>query len=220
MSKVNFCSIILGLMFISACSLTSYESARTLGKGNVRIGGGAELQVINSYDFSSFPVSTGLYFGGTYGKTDYLDLSLYSSIVSTEGGFKWQFAGTKTSKFAAAIGFNAGLLSYFPYMRTPLYLSFHPSENFCWFINPSFSFGGLSLLSNDGTGNNILSTNGGRLFSLSSGFQIGKSQRFSIGLSYLKPINSKIQYDFTGSPLLINRNIQGINLGINYFIYK
>jgi hypothetical protein len=209
--------LILGVFYLTmlvSCSITSYESARTLGKGNVRVGGGVEGQFIktDSYSFdNSYPFALGFYVGGSYGKTDYLDFSLYSNVFVNEGGVKWQFLGSKTSKFAAAVGMNIGLISILPYMRTPVYFSYHPSEKLCWFMNASMNYGGFQAA-------DYGLENAPRTFSLSSGFQFGTRKKFAIGLTYLSSTYNKTgYYPYLGYEYVKPR---GWNLGFNYFLYK
>jgi hypothetical protein len=192
-------------LFFTSCSITNYESARTLGKGKVRVGGSLEGQRITTSGYSEFPLSFGPSFGGTYGKTEVIDFSLYSTILMNEVGMKWQFAGTKTSKFAAASGMIVGLASLIPYVRTPLYFSFHPKDDLSWFLNPSMTYGGVSIYSSDN-----IST-----FSVSTGFQFGTRKRFAIGLTYLKPIEQRYIYDNYPQDF----KSSGFNIGMNYFFY-
>jgi hypothetical protein len=192
-------------LLLTSCSITSYESARTLGKGKVRVGGGLEGQILTTSNFSEFPASLGPSFGGTYGKTEVIDFSLYSTIILNEVGMKWQFAGTKTSKFAVASGMVVGLAVLVPYVRTPLYFSYHPKKDLCWFLNPSMTYGGVSSFS-EGNVNT---------FSVSTGFQFGTRKRFAIGLTYIKPIETRYFYDTFPREY----NNRGFNIGMNYFLY-
>jgi hypothetical protein len=204
MKKILYSIIGCCFLFLMSCSITSYESARTLGKGKVRVGGGIEGQIVTTADYNELPFSFGPSFGGTYGKTEVIDFSLYSTILMNEVGMKWQFAGTKTSKFAAASGMVVGLAGLVPYVRTPLYFSYHPKEDLSWFLNPSMTYGGVSVYSS-----NNIST-----FSVSTGFQFGTHKRFAIGLTYIKPIEHRYYYDYPQ-----DFKSRGFNIGMNYFLY-
>ncbi len=143
-------------MLLSSCvSMSSMQTARTLGKGNTELSlGGSRV----SYDY--FPSETDTINRKTvtgeidwrYGITDKLDIGVKASILGTAGGYaKYQFLGDQESKFAASGGAGLGYLTiesgtdenkskttivdYY----VPLNLSYHPKEWIGIYTSPRYT---------------------------------------------------------------------------------
>ncbi len=145
------CLLFIGLFFSSSCGqLTSLQTAKVVGKGQMTIGAAAMGYGVDD-SISGNEIGTGVFphveVFGRYGLSDNFDMGLkLSSAANLLLDGKFQFLGDGDSPFAMAIG--AGLEyqfngvdnnNEFVYrVHVPVYLSFHPSEEFAVYATPRY----------------------------------------------------------------------------------
>lgn len=147
-------AIICSIMLSSCVSMTSMQTARTLGQGNKEIAvGGSRV----SYEFAStidtFEAKTITgEIDGRYGITDKLDAGFKISIIGTTGGYaKYQFLGDQESTFAGSAGIGLGFLTiesgdgeFAAKSKTtdfsiPLFFSYHPNDWIGIYTSPRYT---------------------------------------------------------------------------------
>ncbi len=144
-------------MLLSSCvSMSSMQTARTLGKGKTELSLGAS-RVSYDYSLSETDSLSQKAFTGEidwrYGITDKLDIGGKASILGTSGAYaKYQFLGDQDSKLAASGGAGVGYLTmdltigegenkiktvdYY----VPLNFSYHPKEWIGIYTSPRYTY--------------------------------------------------------------------------------
>lgn len=160
--KKLFFSIFLSLAFLSSCvSINSLQSGRTIDKGNLEIAGGLTsgeynpnspiLKEVTDYvNYNYVPI---LEASAKYGITENLDFAFKINTTGfMMGQVKYQFLGTKKTLFAGSVGADFGVFPLWviyglldSYVSVPLYLSFHPMDDFCLYVTPRYSYSSLSF---------------------------------------------------------------------------
>jgi len=181
----------LALIMSGCISITSLQSGRTVGKGNVEVAASATYGNYSKYsidweEYNNLPIAE---VGGNFGLNDNLDIGLnINSIFTISSNLKCQFIGNKSSLFASSLGTEAGIsflmignsVLYY-YYSIPLYLSYHPSENISLFITPRY---GKSFIESPGSDNypdfQSIKTNH---FGFSYGFSFGNKNKIVLELS-------------------------------------
>lgn len=201
----------IATLSISCASLSGLQTGRTVGKGNGQLG--LSLNTNKTPDFDTdeedelYFLVPSVEFSGTYGITEKFDLSFKANTLFNVGlDAKVQVVGDQTSQFALSLGGGVGIFGFIAgtgalyNFQIPLYTSFHPSENFTFYVTPRYigqvgtSFGESSDLLNY-TGANM-------------GVLFGKKVQFGLDLGI---------YDFSyngGSNPLVQF---GVGVKFNFF---
>jgi len=141
----NILFVLFVLFSLSCAPLLNLESGRTSGAGNQSIQVNLDAIYVddNDSDLSGlFPVGEVKYNYGVYSKLD-VGISVTSGL-NAQLFTKYQFYGTEDSKLAMAAGLKVGKQitingeSGPTRFYLPLYLSFHPTEKFAFFVNPMY----------------------------------------------------------------------------------
>lgn len=153
---------IIGLAILTSCGqLSSFQTGKTLGKGETTLGASVLGYGVTDPDANGGDIGAGVFpyaeFYGNYGVGEAVDLGLK---VSTGGNLqlsgKYQFVGDAESAFAAAIGggfeLQASNFSENVVFRThlPLYLSYHPSSEDAVYLTPRWAY---QVVTNDNNSN-------------------------------------------------------------------
>ena len=141
-------------MMSSCVSMTSMQTARTLGAGNkeVAVGGNrVAYEFASEVDTFDAKTVTGE-IDVRYGVNDKLDVGLKASIIGTSGAYaKYQFLGDQESQLAASAGVGLGFLTiesgsgeFETKSRTtdfsiPLFFSYHPNEWIGIYTTPRYT---------------------------------------------------------------------------------
>jgi hypothetical protein len=192
--KKIFISILLlsGIaVFLTNCaSLTGFQDGRTVGQNNVELS--ASVNFSQSPDFNDWEEeiendSTNIpnfffpnfEFGGRYGITDKVDISLRLNTNLNLGvGAKVQVLGDQESTAALSLGAEVGtfgLLSGLWNVQVPVYFSLHPRENLAWYLSPRYIYQ-FSSFAGAENGLNYLGGNTGLLF--------GNRHKFGFDIGY------------------------------------
>ncbi len=213
-SKILFYCILvlLSLNLISCLSLSSVQSGKTLGKEKIEgsiVGTMGEYSQISTFGedgIFDYKPSFGLKI--RYGATDKIDFgaNIDQSLV-IGASVKYQFLGNIESRFASSIGFELGF-SFMPiligdinhYLSIPLFLSFHPKDNFVIFLTPRFLYASDFVFASL-TGAEITESKISK-FGNSYGFIFGRKHKIALELSnfnntFFKPTNFSIGYILT-----------------------
>lgn len=149
---MKYLLFILSITLFSSCAqLSSFQTGKTLGKGNNMITVGAigygikgEPGSVIEGDQAIFPHVEIM---GQFGIAERLDLGVkLSSSANLQAYGKYQIAGNMKSKFAASLG--GGFTYQFAgddgtnIFRThlPIYLSYHPGEKQAVYATPRFVY--------------------------------------------------------------------------------
>ncbi len=172
--------------WISCAQLSSFQTAKTVGKENAEIGfaaSGAGFTdfIDNAEDETAvLPV---LEMWGRYGVGENLDVGIkLSTGLSGVFDLKYQFVGDRDSKFAMALGgglgFQGGTLDDFILQgHIPLHMSIHPSPKFGIYLTPRF-------ISQFIIGTASVNYGGG-----SFGLEFGQKVKFMTEFNYYKLLN-------------------------------
>lgn len=142
-------------LFLSSCvSMSSMQTARTLGQGNTEMAIGAstvKYEFVSNEDTLDAKTITGE-IDWRYGITDKLDVGVKASIIGTSGAYaKYQFLGDDESAFAGSGGVGLGFLtiesgsgefktkSKTTDVSVPLYFSYHPNDWFSIYTSPRYT---------------------------------------------------------------------------------
>lgn len=135
------------IIFSNCAQLSSFTTAKSVGKNNAEIGfaasGAGFTDFINNVDDETavLPVFE---FWGRYGVGEKMDLGLkLSTGLSGVFDLKYQFLGDRQSMFAMALGgglgFQGGTLDALLLQgHIPLFISVHPTDKFAIYTNPRF----------------------------------------------------------------------------------
>lgn len=154
---LNKLLLFLAIITISSCGqLSSFQTAKVVGKGKTTLGGAAFAYGVKDDDALGIGLGNVILphveIGARYGLSNSFDMGFKISgggNALLDG--KFQFSGNQTSRFAAAIG--GGLEWQFSDVGTqvfrahlPIYFSFHPNEKSGIYIVPRYAF---QYVSND-----------------------------------------------------------------------
>jgi hypothetical protein len=172
------------IMFVSCAQLSSFQTGRTNGKGNVEAGMAISAsgisQVFDSDTRAVFFVGEVF---GRYGVTENFDLGLkFSTGLSGVMDLKYQVAGDKTSAFAMSVGPGFGFQgaiaeSAVIQLHFPLHMSYHPTERMAVYTSPRYI---SQIITGEGSAN---------YFGTSIGFETGGNARLVLEGSYFHLIN-------------------------------
>lgn len=147
-------SALCSMMLSSCISMSSMQTARTLGQGNTE---GAIGVSRVKYEFVSAEdtISEKSYTGEIdyrYGITDKLDVGVKASLIGTSGAYaKYQFLGDNKSPFAGSVGAGLGFLTiesgqgeFATKSKTtdfsiPLFFSYHPNDWLALYTSPRYT---------------------------------------------------------------------------------
>ncbi len=153
----GFCS-----MMLSSCvSMSSMQTARTLGQGNTEVAVGVSRV---SYEFLSDTdtIENKALIGEIdwrYGITDKLDVGARASLIGTSGAYaKYQFLGDDESPIAGSVGASLGFLnieigdskSRTTDFSIPLFFSYHPTDWVALYTSPRYTL--RNIKNSDTTG--------------------------------------------------------------------
>ncbi|HPG09039.1 MAG TPA: hypothetical protein P5275_12710 [Saprospiraceae bacterium] len=174
--------MLVALAGLTSCAqLSSFQTAKTVGKNNGEIGfaasGAGFTELIDDVDGST-PVLPVIELWGRYGVGEKVDVGLKVS-TGLSGVFdgKFQIVGDQYSKFAlalgAGLGFQGGTLdNLLLQAHVPLHMSVHPSEKFAVYLTPRY-------ISQFVIGDGSLNYGGASL-----GFEAGQRVKFCMDVSY------------------------------------
>lgn len=207
-------ALVFFVISLSGCvSLNSLQSGRTLGKGNANL---ESSLTIGKYAQNSAGLQEGDYdnvpmveVGAKYGISENLDLSLRLNSASLlTGQIKYQFIGDKASMFATSIGADASIFTLLGiihfqdyYLSVPLYLSIHPSDKFCIYLTPRYSFSSFYEFEQDK--DSVYKPAQNLTYgSFSYGIMIGKKNKFIFEIThsqnrYFEP--TQVSFGFTST---------------------
>jgi len=143
MKNQLFISIILTVLLSSCVQINSLQTAKTVPKGDTRLGvaivGQGFVGGLNSLfpHFETF---------ARRGIVQNFDVGIkLSTVASINIDGKYQFYGNQTSKFAWAVGAAFELQSYdlkefIRRQSITLYFSSHPNESFAFYTSPKFIY--------------------------------------------------------------------------------
>lgn len=182
------CSILATILLFTQCAqLSSFQTAKVVGKNNGEIGfaaGGAGFSgIIDELDESETPILPIFELWGRYGVGNKVDLGLkLSTGLSGVFDAKFQLVGDRQSTFAMAlgggIGFQGGTLeSALLQGHIPLHMSIHPSEKVGIFLTPRYI---SQFIIGDGSINYA---------GASTGIEIGTRIKFIADFSYFGLLN-------------------------------
>lgn len=175
-----FCS----LMLSSCVSMSTMQTARTLGQGNSQ--GAIGVSKI-SYEFVSLEdtIDASTFTGELdwrYGVTDKLDVGAKASLIGTSGAYaKYQFLGDKESVIAGSGGLGLGFLTiesgegeFATKSRTtdfyiPLFFSYHPTDWVGIYTSPRYT---LRNIKNSDVSESSSSTS--HWYGATTGIRLGK----------------------------------------------
>lgn len=172
-------------LFLSSCvSMTSMQTARTLGKGNTEAAIGASrvgYEFVTDVDTFERKSVTGEV-DVRYGVIDKLDVGIKVSLIGTSGGYaKYQFLGDEESPIAASAGLGLAFLTiesgegeFASKSRTtdfsiPLFFSYHPNEWLGIYATPRYT---LRNISNSDSGSSESFTS--HWYGVTTGIRLGK----------------------------------------------
>ncbi len=165
------------MLFSSCAQISSFQTARTTPKEEGEFGASVDITGVSDlFDTGeSFGVPS-ISLWGRYGVGEKTDLGFkISSLLNLMFDVKQQIAGDQNSKFAFALGaglgfFPAGKLVW--QYHLPVYLSFHPSERFAWYLTPRY----INQYKVNYLGSSI-------------GFMVGRKAKFAMELSLSQAMN-------------------------------
>lgn len=183
----------------SCVSINSLQSGRTIDKGNLEIVGSLASgeftpnspslkEAIDYVQYDYVPVFEAT---AKYGLCENLDLALKLNTAGfVMGQVKYQFFGTKKTLFAVSVGADFGAFPVWTmfgvidtYISVPLYLSFHPKDDFCLFLTPRYSYSSLKYF--DQTNDSLNGTSKySNYFAFSYGMVIGKKNKLMIEITH------------------------------------
>lgn len=159
-------SAMCSMMLSSCVSMSSMQTARTLGQGNTEAVIGASrvsYEFVSAEDTLEAKTITGE-IDWRYGVTDKLDVGVKASIIGTSGGYvKYQFLGDSESKFAGSGGVGLGFLtlssgsgefetkSKTTDFSVPLYFSYHPTDWVGIYTSPRYTMRNIRNTDADGS---------------------------------------------------------------------
>ncbi len=212
-SIVLFFTVVL--IFSNCAQLSSFTTAKSVGKNNAEIGfaasGAGFTDFINNVDDETavLPVFE---FWGRYGVGEKMDLGLkLSTGLSGVFDLKYQFLGDRQSLFAMALGgglgFQGGTLDALLLQgHVPLFISVHPTEKFAIYTNPRF-------ISQFIPGEGSLNYGGASI-----GLEFGSRVKFNIEGNYFKILGD---LDDVGSAFdEFGVGLYQIGLGLKFLIGK
>jgi hypothetical protein len=196
MKLVSYLFCVLIFLFTGCISITSLQSGRTEGEGNIELAASATYGKHSHYsldleEYGNMPI---VEIGGTIGLSEDFDFSInINSIFSLSSNIKYQFIGNKTSVFASSLGAEAGIsfimlgnaLLYY-YYSLPLYLSYHISDKAFIFLTPRY---GKSFLEYPSDDNPNFIPRYINHFGISYGISYGKKNRMILELSHFNQMN-------------------------------
>ena len=174
--------LLAALAGLTSCAqLSSFQTAKTVGKNNAEIGfaasGAGFTELIDDADGTT-PVLPVIELWGRYGVGERVDVGMKVS-TGLSGVFdgKFQIVGDRYSKFALALGgglgFQGGTLdNLLLQAHIPLHMSVHPSEKFAIYLTPRYI---SQFVIGDGSLNY-----GGASF----GLEAGQKVKFCMDFSY------------------------------------
>ncbi len=189
---------------VSGCiSMSTMQTARTNDKGQFTgfIGGGAVNSDLVLGELDTISISAPfLEVGGRYGINDKLDVGLKLAIIGTAvADAKYQFLGTKESKFAGSIGLGLGYLSIesgdskskiFDVI-TPAYFSYHPTDWLSLYTSPRY----VLRINSFTTATEKTGSSTSNWYGATGGLRIGRKVAFLGEYSYFK--NNEINTPFS-----------------------
>jgi hypothetical protein len=201
--RVNIFFAGIAALLSGCASMSTMQTARTNDKGQFTgfFGGGAVNSDLALGELDTISISAPfLEVGGRYGVSDKLDVGLKLAIIGTAvADAKYQFLGTKESKFAGSIGLGLGYLSVssddskskiFDVM-TPAYFSYHPNDWFSLYTSPRYVLRINSYTTEtDATGSST-----SNWYGVTGGMRIGRKFAFLGEYSYFK--NDEIDTPFS-----------------------
>ncbi len=159
-------SVLCSMMLSSCVSMSSMQTARTLGQGNTETAIGVSrvsYEFVSDLDTLNEKTVTGE-IDWRYGVTDKLDVGVKASIIGTSGGYaKYQFLGDSESKFAGSGGIGLGFLtlssgsgefetkSKTTDVSVPLYFSYHPTDWVGIYTSPRYTLRNIRNSDADGS---------------------------------------------------------------------
>lgn len=182
MKNLLFATLLL-LLFSSCASISSFQTARTTPKDEGEFGVSLDIAgVSGTFDSNESFAVPNLSLWGRYGVGTKTDIGLkFNTSLNVLFDLKQQIVGDQSSKFALALGGGIGAFPigkiYLQY-HIPLYLSFHPRENFAWYLTPKYS----NMFNVGYAGSSI-------------GLLFGKNTKFGMDVSYFGSIGDGIDND-------------------------
>lgn len=194
---------LLSISFLigSCAQLSSFQTGKTLGKGNKTFGGGLVAYGVSDPESQGGELGSPIWphavFSTQFGISNRFDLGLQVSTGYNAQLFgKYQIIGNLDSKFAASLGAGAAMQFNTPDEKPiyrahlPLYLSYHNSEKGAIYLTPRFVY--QIVPQNEDNNSYFLGTSGGYAYKFSEVFT-----GFFEGSLY-RPFTENEKRDFMG----------------------